>query len=100
MSVPLLGAVDTAVVGHLPDPSYIGAVAIGAMIFAFIFHGFNCLRMGTTGSTAQARGTADMGEVRAMLGRARFLAGTKCAGFNEAQPEFALTIAAHSKTGG
>ena len=40
VSVPLLGAVDTAVVGHLPNPSYIGAVAIGAMIFTFIFHGF------------------------------------------------------------
>ena len=76
VSVPLLGAVDTAVVGHLPDPSYIGAVAIGAMIFTFIFHGFNCLRMGTTGPTAQARGIGDMGEVRAMLGRALFLAGT------------------------
>ncbi|MBT3532872.1 MAG: MATE family efflux transporter [Rhodospirillaceae bacterium] len=76
VSVPLLGAVDTAVVGHLPDPSFIGAVAIGAMIFTFIFHGFNCLRMGTTGPTAQARGIGDMGEVRAMLGRALFLAGT------------------------
>jgi MATE family multidrug resistance protein len=76
VSVPLLGAVDTAVVGHLPNPSFIGAVAIGAMIFTFIFHGFNCLRMGTTGPTAQAQGTGDIGEVRAMLGRALFLAGT------------------------
>ena len=74
VSVPLLGAVDTAVVGHLPDPSYIGAVAIGAMIYFFIFHGFNCLRMGTTGPTAQARGAGDMGEVRVMLGRALILA--------------------------
>ena len=76
VSVPLLGAVDTAVVGHLPNPSFIGAVAIGAMIFTFIFHGFNCLRMGTTGPTAQAQGIGDMGEVRAMLGRTLFLAGT------------------------
>jgi len=76
VSVPLLGAVDTAVVGHLPDPSYIGAVAIGAMIYFFIFHGFNCLRMGTTGPTAQARGKGDMDEVKVMLGRALLLAIT------------------------
>jgi MATE family multidrug resistance protein len=75
VSVPLLGAVDTAVVGHLPEPYYIGAVAIGAMLFNFIYHLFNCLRMGTTGPTAQARGAADHAEVRAMLGRALLLAG-------------------------
>ena len=56
ISVPLLGAVDTAVVGHLPEVYYIGAVAIGAMLFTYIYHLFNCLRMGTTGPTAQARG--------------------------------------------
>ena len=55
VTVPLLGAVDTAVVGHLPEPYYIGAVAIGAMLFNYIYHLFNCLRMGTTGPTAQAR---------------------------------------------
>ncbi len=74
VSVPLLGAVDTAVVGHLPEPYYIGAVAIGAMIFNFIYYGFNCLRMGTTGPTAQAAGAGDLPEVRAMLGRALLLA--------------------------
>lgn len=75
ISVPLLGAVNTAVVGHLPEPYYIGAVAIGAMLFNFIYHLFNCLRMGTTGPTAQARGAGDPAEVRAMLGRALLLAG-------------------------
>jgi MATE family multidrug resistance protein len=75
VSVPLLGAVDTAVVGHLSEVYYIGAVAIGAMIFTFIHHLFNCLRMGTTGPTAQARGAEDHGEVRAMIGRALLLAG-------------------------
>ena len=74
VSVPLLGAVDTAVVGHLPEAYYIGAVAIGAMMFNFIFHGFNCLRMGTTGPTAQALGQGEQGEVRALLGRALILA--------------------------
>src|SRR5690349_18965345 len=75
VSVPLLGAVDTAVVGHLPEVYYIGAVAIGAMLFNFIYHLFNCLRMGTTGPTAQARGAGAYGEVRAMIGRALLLAG-------------------------
>lgn len=74
ISVPLLGAVDTAVVGHLPEPYYIGAVAIGAMLITFILHLFNCLRMGTTGPTAQARGADDYAEVRALIGRALLLA--------------------------
>ena len=75
ISVPLLGAVDTAVVGHLPEVYYIGAVAIGAMLFTYIHHLFNCLRMGTTGPTAQARGAGDYAEVRALIGRALLLAG-------------------------
>jgi len=75
ISVPLLGAVDTAVVGHLPEIHYIGAVAIGAMLFTYIHHLFNCLRMGTTGPTAQARGAGDYEEVRALIGRALLLAG-------------------------
>jgi MATE family multidrug resistance protein len=75
VSVPLLGAVDTAVVGHLPEPHYIGAVAIGAMLFNYIYHLFNCLRMGTTAPTAQARGAEDYAEVRMMIGRAMLLAG-------------------------
>lgn len=74
ISVPLLGAVHTAVVGHLSAPYYLGAVAIGAMLFNFIYHLFNCLRMGTTGPTAQARGAGDFAEVRAMLSRALLLA--------------------------
>src|SRR6476620_2869347 len=73
-STPLLGAVDTAVVGHLPEVYYIGAVAIGATLFNFIYHLFNCLRMGTTGPTAQARGAGDVAEVRAMIGSALLLA--------------------------
>jgi MATE family multidrug resistance protein len=74
VSVPLLAAVDTAVVGHLPEAYYLGGVAIGAMLFTYIHHLFNCLRMGTTGPTAQARGAGDDPEVRAMIGRALLLA--------------------------
>tara|TARA_R100000005_G_scaffold96577_1_gene84753 strand:- start:13911 stop:15239 length:1329 start_codon:yes stop_codon:yes gene_type:complete len=73
-SVPLLGAVDTAVVGHLPDPHYIGSVAIGAMIFSFLYWGFGFLRMGTTGFIAQAMGEDDGDEVRAILARAMITA--------------------------
>src|SRR5688572_17821952 len=74
VSVPLLAAVDTAVVGHLPEAYYLGGVAIGAMLFTYIHHLFNCLRMGTTGPTAQARGAGDHPEVRAMIARALLLA--------------------------
>ncbi len=74
VSVPLLGAVDIAVVGHLPGPHYLGAVAVGALIFNFIYHGFNFLRMGTTGLTAQSLGARDPDEVRAWLARAGLLA--------------------------
>ena len=74
ISVPLLGAEDPAVVGHLPEPYYLGAVAIGAMLFNYIYHLFNCLRMGTTGPTAQSRGAEDYAEVRSMVGRALLLA--------------------------
>jgi MATE family multidrug resistance protein len=74
LSTPLLGAVDTAVVGHLPDAAYIGGVAIGALIFSFIYWGFGFLRMGTTGFTAQAFGAGDKDELRASLARPALLA--------------------------
>lgn len=80
MSVPLVGAVDTAVVGHLPDPIYIGAVALGAIIFNFLFWGFGFLRMGTTGFVAQAHGAGDATEMRSTLARALLLAGALGAG--------------------
>ena len=74
LSIPLLGAVDTAVMGHLPDPAFIGGVAIGALIFSYIYWGFGFLRMGTTGLVAQAHGAGDAIELRAILGRAGLLA--------------------------
>ena len=74
VSVPLLGIVDTAVMGHLPGPQYIGAVAVGAVIFHVVYWGFAFLRMGTTGFTAQALGAGDADEVRATLARALILA--------------------------
>ncbi len=74
LSVPLLGAVDTAVIGHLPEPHFLGAVAVGALIFNTIYFGCNFLRMGTTGLTAQAFGARDRDETRATLARALLIA--------------------------
>ena len=74
VSTPLLGVVDTAVVGQIPDPAYIGAVALGALVFTFAFWAFGFLRMGTTGLTAQALGASDATEIRASLGRALLIA--------------------------
>jgi len=74
VSTPLIGVVDTAVVGQLPDPAYIGAVAVGSLIFTFVFWAFGFLRMGTTGLTAQAVGADDVAEVAANLGRALLVA--------------------------
>jgi len=74
ISTPLLGAVDTAVMGHLPDAAYIGGVAIGAVIFDFLFWGFGFLQMSTSAFTAQAQGAGDEVEMRATLLRAMALA--------------------------
>ncbi|MGO1118584.1 MATE family efflux transporter [Rhodovibrionaceae bacterium A322] len=76
VTVPLLGAVDTAVMGHLPDPAYIGAVAVASMVFSYLYWSFaGFLRMGTTGFTAQAKGAEDTVELRAILARAFLIGG-------------------------
>lgn len=67
ITTPLLGLVDTAVVGHLGTAVHLGAVAIGASIFSFLFWAFGFLRMGSTGLTAQALGREDGRQVRALL---------------------------------
>lgn len=59
ISVPMLGMVDTGVMGHLNSPHYLGAVAVGSIIFSFLFWGFGFLRMATTGLIAQAMGKND-----------------------------------------
>ena len=70
LSIPLLGAVDTAVMGHLDSPHYLAAVAVGSVVFGFIYMGFNFLRMGTTGLVAQAYGQNDYTESRTLLTQA------------------------------
>ena len=67
ITTPLLGLVDTAVVGHLGTAIHLGAVAIGASIYSFLFWAFGFLRMGSTGLTAQALGREDGRQVRALL---------------------------------
>ena len=74
VSTPLIGIVDTGVVGQIPDPAYIGAIAVGALIFTFVFWAFGFLRMATTGLTAQTWGAGDIDEVCANLGRALLVA--------------------------
>ncbi len=73
ISTPLLGLVDTAVMGHLDSPQFLGAVALGGLIFSFVYWGFGFLRMGTTGLTAQAFGESDGGEIKIILLRAVLL---------------------------
>ena len=69
-TVPILGAVDTGVVGQLGQAAPIGAVGIGAVILTGIYWVFGFLRMGTTGLTSQAHGAGQVGEVAALLTRA------------------------------
>ena len=76
ISMPLVGAVDTAVVGHLPEPQSIGAVALGALIFSFLYWVFGFLRMGTTGFIAQAYGVGDWRSLSETLSRVLLLALT------------------------
>lgn len=69
LSIPLVGIVDTTVMGHLDSPNYLAAVGAGAQIFAVIFLGFNFLRMSSTGLAAQAFGSKDTRLLRSVLGQ-------------------------------
>jgi MATE family multidrug resistance protein len=75
LSVPMLGMVDTAVVGHLPSPHHLGAVSLGATLLSVLYFLFGFLRMGTTALTAQAFGAADAMELRTTLARGLLVAG-------------------------
>ncbi|WP_422450882.1 MATE family efflux transporter [Endozoicomonas sp. ALB091] len=67
ISVPLLGLVDAAVLGHLSAPEYLGGVAVAATLFSMLFWAFGFLRMGTTGLVAQAKGRNDRYALRKWL---------------------------------
>jgi MATE family multidrug resistance protein len=75
LSVPLLGLVDTAVVGHLPEPHFLAATALGALVMSVLYFLFGFLRMGTTALVAQAFGAHDAVEQRAVPIRALMVAG-------------------------
>ena len=74
ITVPLLGMIDVAIVGHMGSPVYIGAVAVGSMIFNLVYWLFGFLRMGTSGMTAQAYGRRDLLEVARTLVRSALVA--------------------------
>ncbi|MBE2277439.1 MAG: MATE family efflux transporter [Rhodobacteraceae bacterium] len=74
-TVPLLGAVDTGVVGQMGAAAPIGAVGLGAIILTTVYWIFGFLRMGTSGLAAQAQGAGDMAERSAILLRALVVAG-------------------------
>lgn len=75
VTVPLVGLVDTAMLGHLPDIRFLAGVALGSLLFDYIYWTLGVLRMGTTGVTAQALGRGDHAEVSHALYRSLLLAG-------------------------
>ncbi len=74
ITVPLLGIVDIALLGHLGSEVYIGAIAIGTVIINFLYWGFGFLRLGTSGFTAQNYGERNFQGITIILGRAVFTA--------------------------
>ena len=74
VTVPLLGMVDLAILGHLESETYIGAIALGGLIFNFIYAVFSFLRMGTSGFTAQAFGEKNQSEQIMIFSRSMFFA--------------------------
>ena len=69
ITIPLVGIVDTAIVGHLSDATAIGGIAIGTMLFDLLYWNFGFLRIGTSGLTAQAFGKANAGSRETKTGR-------------------------------
>ena len=74
ISIPLLGLVDSAILGHLNSSLYLGSVAVGAALLSFLYWGFSFLRMGTTGLVARAEGAGDTFGSILVLARSAVLA--------------------------
>ena len=74
ISVPLLGLVDAAILGHLGTTHYLGAVALGSALLSFLYWGFSFLRMGTTGLVARATGAGDSDRATLILAQSAVLA--------------------------
>ena len=75
VTVPLAGLVDTAMLGHLDEIRFLAGVALASLLFDYLYWSFGFLRMGTTGTTAQAMGRGDRDEVYLLLYRSLLLAG-------------------------
>ncbi len=74
ITIPLLGMVDLALMGHFESEDYIGAISVGSMIFNFLYWAFAFLRMGSSGLTAQAYGERNLKESILVLSRALMVA--------------------------
>lgn len=74
ISIPLLGLVDAAILGHLNSTQYLGAVAVGGALLSFLYWGFGFLRMGTTGLVAKAMGAGNVSGANLVLGQSSALA--------------------------
>lgn len=74
ITIPLVGLVDTAIVGHISDASAIGGIAIGTMLFDLLYWNFGFLRVGTSGLTAQAYGKGREDECRKILAQSTGIA--------------------------
>ena len=74
ISIPLLGFVDLVLIGQLGDEVYIGAIALGGMVFNILYWGFGFLRMGTSGMTAQSYGEKNDRESSLILSRSFLIA--------------------------
>ena len=74
ITVPLVGAVDVAMMGRIDDPAFIGGVGLGMMLFNAIYFGMGFLRMGTTGLVAQSQGEDDATQIARIMVRGLVLA--------------------------
>lgn len=74
ITIPLVGLVDTAIVGHISDASVIGGIAIGTMIFDLLYWNFGFLRVSTSGMTAQALGRGDYKECAKLISQSMVIA--------------------------
>ncbi len=86
ITFPLVGAADTAMMGRLEDASFVGGVALGSLVFNFIYFGLGFLRMGTTGLVAQAHGRGDATAIEHHMVRGLVLALCLGTGFVLATP--------------
>ena len=73
-TIPLVGLTDTIIMGHMPDSSYIAAIALGGIVFNFMYAGLNFLRMSTTGIVSQKLGSKNFDEILLSLLRPLLIA--------------------------